>query len=212
MHACLEHLLSLRDGEPVDAAVRDHVAGCARCRAALEDAAAVRTRLRALPAVEGGAKGWSDVRDRHAARVAAARQRTSVARVAVAASVAVIALAVGWRISEAPQEPRDSRIAAVSPLTAEQAIALDRVAQLQTQSAALEELLGLLGERPALQRAGTALPIDTLESQVQWLDHRISSSTGGRDSLEAEQLWRDRVDTLDSLVRLRYVESQQLAM
>ena len=103
-------------------------------------------------------------------------------------------------------------IAAVSPLTAEQAIALDRVARLQTRSAALEELLGLLGERPALQRAGTALPIDTLESQVQWLDHRISSSTGGGDAREAEQLWRDRVDTLDSLVRLRYVESQQLAM
>ena len=212
MHACLEHLLSLRDGDPVDAAVRDHVTGCARCRAAMEDAAALRTRLRALPAVEAGAKGWSDVRDRHAARVTAARRRTSVARVAVAASVAVIVLAVGWRISEAPQEPRESRIATVSPLTAEQAIALDRVAQLQTQSAALEELLGLLGERPALQRAGTALPIDTLESQVQWLDHRISSSTGGSDAREAEQLWRDRVDTLDSLVRLRYVESQQLAM
>ena len=212
MHACLEHLLSLRDGEPVDAAVRDHVAGCARCRAELADAAALRTKLRALPAVAAGPWDWGDVRNRHAARIAAVRQRRSVARGAVAASMAVIALAVGWRISEAPQEPRESRIATVSPLTAEQAIALDRVAQLQTQSAALEELLGLLGERPALQRAGTALPIDTLESQVQWLDHRISSSTGGGDSLEAEQLWRDRVDTLDSLVRLRYVESQRFAM
>ncbi|HET7202803.1 MAG TPA: hypothetical protein VFI92_05500 [Steroidobacteraceae bacterium] len=210
MHARIEHLLSLRDGEPVDAAVRAHVDGCARCRAALQDVSALRTRLRSLPAVEAGAVGWSDVQERRAARDAATRRRAHVARAAVAASIAVIAVAVSWRVSEAPEESRGSTVAAMSPLTAEEAVALDHVARLQTQSAALEEILGLLGDRPVVQRAGTALPIDTLEAQVQWLDHRISSSGG--DARESEQLWRERVDTLNSLVRLRYVESQRIAM
>ena len=131
----------------------------------------------------------------------------AVARVAVAASIAVITFAAAWRASDLPEESRGLSVAAVTPLTAEEAIALDRVAQFQTRSAALEEVLGMLGERPVVQRAGTALPIDTLEAQVQWLDHRISSGPG--DAREAEQLWRERVDTLDALVRLRYVESQR---
>ena len=58
-------------------------------------------------------------------------------------------------------------------------------------------------------RSATALPIDALEAQVQWIDHRISASG---DALEAEQLWRERVDAMNTLVRLRYVESQPLAM
>jgi hypothetical protein len=60
-----------------------------------------------------------------------------------------------------------------------------------------------------VQRAGTAMPIDTLEAQVQWIDHRISASG---DALEAEQLWRERVDAMNTLVRLRYVEAQPIAM
>ena len=210
MHARIEHLLSLRDGEPVDAAVRAHVVGCASCKAALGEASALRARLRALPAVEAGAAGWSDVQERRAARDAATRQRARVARVAVAASIAVIAVAVGWRVSESPEASRESVVAAVSPLTAEEAIALDRVAQLQVQSDALDEILGLLGNRPVVQRAGTTLPIDTLEAQVQWLDHRISN--GGDNARAAEQLWRERVATLSSLVRLRYVEAQGISM
>jgi hypothetical protein len=210
MHARLEHLLSLRDGEPVDARVRAHVDGCAACSATLDEAAALQARLRALPAVEAGAAGWSGVQERRANRAAATRRHARVARAAVAASIAVSAVAVGWRVSESPEATRESVVAAVSPLTAEEAIALDRVAQLQMQSEALDEVLGLLGNRPVVQRAGTTLPIDTLEAQVQWLDHRISS--GGGNAREAEQLWRERVATLDSLVRLRYVEAQGLAM
>lgn len=211
MHARIEHLLSLRDGEPVDVAVRAHVEACAECSAALADAAALRARLRALPAAAAGAPGWGDVQDRLAARRVATRRRARLASAAVAASIAVIAVAVSWRVSETTVETGRPVVGALAPLPVEEAIALDRVAQLQTQSAALEEVLDLLGERPVVQRAGTALPIDTLEAQVQWLDHRISSSSGG-DAREAERLWRERVDTMNSLVRLRYVEAQRIAM
>jgi hypothetical protein len=211
MHARVEHLLSLRDGAPVDAAVRAHVEHCAECGAALAEGVRVRARLRALPAVEpAGTQGWDGVRARLAARGLRERRRGRLTQAAVAASIAVIAVAAAWRLREAPDPAPRATIAAVAPLTAEQAIAADRVAQLQTQSAALEDVLARLGERPAVARAGMAVPIDALEAQVQWIDHQIT--LGGDDARESEQLWRERVQAMDSLVRLRYVEAQRIAM
>ncbi|MCE3285265.1 MAG: hypothetical protein K0R70_1521 [Steroidobacteraceae bacterium] len=210
MHARLEHLLNLRDGAPVDAAVRAHVEGCAECTAALAQTSRVRARLRTLPSVPPDERGWTRVRERLATRGRTARTRARFDRAAVAASLAVIAAAVAWRVGDAPDTHDDVTAARlVAPLSAQEAVALDRVAQLRTQSAALEEALALLGERPAVQRAGTAMPIDTLEAQVQWIDHRISASG---DALEAERLWRERVDAMNTLVRLRYVEAQPIAM
>ena len=207
MHARVEHLLSLRDGAPVDADVRRHVERCARCTRALEETVRLRERLRALPLAEPAPGGWVAVRDRLGRRTDAARRQRRLARWAVAASLGVIAIAIGGRLGDpATDGTAAPRAAAV---TAEEALALDRVAQLRSRSAALEDALALLGERPVVQRAGMAVPIDSLETQVQWLDHRISDSV---DAQEAERLWRDRVETMDSLVRLRYVEAQRVAM
>lgn len=211
MHARIEHLLSLRDGEPVDTAIRAHVAACERCGAALAEVTHLRERLQALPVAAPAVapEGWQSVIRRKAQREAAARAWGKAGRAAVAASVAIVALAVSWRVADAPTETPASRLAAIAPLTAEEALAHDRVAQLQRQSDALEEMLAAIGRRPAVQRAGTALPIDTLESQVQWIDHRLLGS--GDDAFASEQLWRERVQTMDSLVRLRYVEAQRTA-
>jgi hypothetical protein len=85
------------------------------------------------------------------------------------------------------------------------------VAQLQTQSHALEDLLFAFGDAPAVERAGSAVPIDTLEGQVQWIDHQLSTGDG-LAARDAEQLWRERVDLMNSLVQLRYVEAQRIAM
>ena len=211
MHARVEHLLSLRDGHPVDAEVRAHVQDCARCTGALAEVTELQARLRALPAAEPARRGWHDVREHLASRRRADAARARFGRAAAVASIALIAVAVAWRVAEAPGgHSTGARSHVVAPLTAEEAVALDRVVQLQSQSAALEDALAMIGARPALQRAGTALPIDTVEAQVQWLDHRISAN--GDDALEAERLWRERVDAMNTLVRLRYVESQPVAM
>ena len=47
MHARIDHLLSLRDGEPVDLAVRSHVESCGDCA---EKKAALETMRRRLAA------------------------------------------------------------------------------------------------------------------------------------------------------------------
>jgi hypothetical protein len=52
------------------------------------------------------------------------------------------------------------------------------------------------------------LPIDSLESQVQWLDHQLSVAGSRLRGAQAEALWRDRVEVMNSLVQLRYVVAQ----
>ena len=48
------------------------------------------------------------------------------------------------------------------------------IEQLRDRSRALEEVLAALPARPAVERAGTAVPIETLQAQVQWVDHQLT--------------------------------------
>jgi hypothetical protein len=203
MHARLHELLSLRDGEPVAAELRAHVERCADCAAALADTTALRERLRALPpAPAEEADGWAAVR----ARLAGSRRHgpatRRVAPLAAAASVAALALfaALRWQAAPGPS------VAALLPPGAAPTV----LAELRSRSQALEAALAALPDRPAVVRAGTAVPIETLEAQVQWLDHQLLLADAGEPVADTERLWRDRVEVMSSLVQLRYVEAQQL--
>ena len=57
------------------------------------------------------------------------------------------------------------------------------------------------------------MPIDTLQAQVQWVDHQLSVF-GATDEAPAvtERLWRERVEIMNTLVQLRYVEAQRVAL
>ncbi len=178
----------------------------------VEHAMTIIARLRALPAAPSRPGGWADVQARLAARQAAGARGAVVWRLAAAASVALIAVVATLRVAGFALESPRALATELTPQTAEQAVELDRVAQLRLQSEALEQVLTVIGERPAVQRAGSSVPIDTLEVQVQWLDHQISV---GQDVLapgSVERLWRQRVDAMNSLVRLRYVEAQRIDM
>jgi hypothetical protein len=168
--------------------------------------------LQSLPAAEPRIDGWADVQSRLAAQQAAYARRRLGLQLAAAASVVIIAVTATWRVGDVVTERPGAMAVERTPLTAEQALALDRVAQLQTQSQALEVMLSVIGERPVVERAGTSLPIDTLESQVQWIDHQISVGDGEIEPGSAEQLWRKRVEAMNSLVQLRYVEAQRIDM
>jgi hypothetical protein len=169
-------------------------------------------RLRAIPAAEPRSDGWADVQSRLAAKKTTQARRRLGLQLAAAASIAVIAITAAWRIGDVVAEHPGSMAIDLTPLTAEQALALDRVAQLQTQSQALDEMLSAIGERPVVERAGTSLPIETLESQVQWIDHQISVGDGEIAPGSVERLWRKRVEAMNSLVQLRYVEAQRIDM
>jgi hypothetical protein len=178
----------------------------------IEHAMSLTQKLRSLPAAEPRRDGWADVQSRLAAMKTARARRRLGLQLATAASVAIIAVTAAWRVADVVAERPGAMAAELTPLTAEQALALDRVAQLQTQSQALDEMLSVIGERRVVERAGTSVPIDTLEAQVQWIDHQISVGDGAIEPGSAEQLWRKRVGAMNSLVQLRYVEAQRVDM
>jgi hypothetical protein len=164
--------------------------------------------LNSLPLEAGPADGWSRVQAGLAARERAGRRRVVASLVAMAASLGVFTvLLVLW--GEGQQDPSRPVAGALSPPASVTAPA--SVAALQQQSQALEQVLAEMPARPAGARAATALPIETLEAQVQWLDHRLSLTRAEANSgHEAQQLWRERVEVMDSLVRLRYAEAQRI--
>jgi hypothetical protein len=204
MHARLDELLSMRDGAPVDARVRIHVEACAECAAELARAESLRQRLRALaPAPDAAADGWAEVQSRMSVARAIGPLPARVAPYAAAASVVALALFAALRWTDAPP-PAESGPAPLIVLDTE---SLD---QLRSRSQELEALLAALPQRPAVARAGTSVPIESLEAQVQWLDHQLTLAGAEGQATETEQLWRDRVEAMNSLVQLRYVEAQQV--
>lgn len=170
----------------------------------------LRRRLAELPTVDGGPAGWQAVQDKLRHRGESLVCMQHAARYAMAASIAVLACAVVLVFAQRVREARAPVASAALQVAAPRAAS--DVDELRARSVALEQALAVLPERPAIARAGTTLPIDTLEAQVQWLDHRLSSGDGIGSPADEEQLWRERVEVMNSLVRLRYAEAQQVAM
>jgi hypothetical protein len=134
---------------------------------------------------------------------ARAKRRLAVRIAPFAAAASVVALAVfaALRWTEAP-----------APTRPEPLVVLDTgsVEELRSRSRELEAMLAALPGRPVVARAATTVPIESLEAEVQWLDHRLSLADASGQTRETEQLWRDRVEVMSSLVQLRYVEAQQV--
>jgi hypothetical protein len=209
MHARIDQLLSLRDGEPLDADVRSHVGSCRECAAVLARLQVTRERLRALPPVGGDSGSWRSVQARLAGRALRAERRARASRIAAAASVAALAAFAGLEFYGRPAPPAVPAPVAAQP----QAASGSQVEQLQARSLALEQMLSAMPSRPAVERADLSLPIETLEDKVQWLDHQLSlGGGGGVAGQDAEHLWRERVEVMSSLVQLRYAETQRAVL
>ena len=164
----------------------------------------LRARLRALPSVpDPDRDAWPEIQARIARSERSAQRRARMAGFATAASVAALCLFATLRMLETPTAPVTSADLVAAPATA------DALAELRSRSQALEAVLAELPARPAVERAATSVPIDSLEARVQWLDHEILVADAQASTPNAEQLWRDRVEVMSSLVQLRYVEAQR---
>jgi hypothetical protein len=210
MHARIDHLLSLRDGQAVDLAVRSHVESCTECAQAKAGLEATRRRLAALPAVNAPEDGWARVRARIDAAQRPAVPRRGGSTVAIAASCAMLCVLAGILLRESG---RGASELAAQPAAGVLPQTLDSIEELRDRSRVLEEVLAALPARPAVERAGTAVPIDTLQAQVQWVDHQLSVSGAAHAAPDLrERLWRERVEIMNTLVQLRYVEAQRVAL
>ncbi|MBB6096564.1 hypothetical protein HNQ60_005486 [Povalibacter uvarum] len=209
MHADIQQLLSLRDGEPVDADVMRHVENCTVCGGELARLVRMQSRLQALPPIDPPAMAWEriDIRVREASSPQPRRVPW-----AIAAAVAVTVVS-GLLVREVDTVSETAPVAIVS--TQEQSPPVATAIPLEAlvaQSQELDELLLYLPQRPAVERVSMAATIDTIEQRVQWLDQQLSyASDTGLNEEQAYQLWRERVDLMDSLVKVRYAEGRSLS-
>jgi hypothetical protein len=195
MHARLDQLLSLRDGEPVDAEVRDHVQQCDACRAEIHRLSRMQERLQALPPIDPPHDFWRDIES----KVDADRARPKWRFVAAAALV-VVAGALGYLRSHDRESQTIARTeTAATPSSAE-------IERLIAESRELEALLAYLPE-PQVERVSTVAAVDSLEQRIQWLDWQLANADDDLDPQQTQRLWSQRVDLMDSLVKVRYAQS-----
>jgi hypothetical protein len=208
MHARIDHLLSLRDGEPVAASVADHVRQCPICAGELQRLSSVRAEMQALPSIEPPAIAWERIRQTTAARGRAMQPRKIGFAAAAAAAITIIAIAFVARHGD----QRSAHHAATKQITPAPAVTTPHVAELVAQSQQLEQLLQILPARPRIERVSTAAAIDTIEQRIQWLDFQMSNAPDSDlNEVQSRQLWRERVELMDSLVKIRYVEAGSLS-
>jgi hypothetical protein len=207
MHASIDHLLSLRDGQPVDAATAAHVEQCARCSAELRKLRETQVKLQSLPQFEAPAS-FQEIQRAMARPVAVRRRIVSARLVAVLAFVTLTTIFfVALRDSTRSEMAERKREPVEQQTPATDIIETARVPELVAQSQHLEGLLQNLPERPRIERVSTAAMIDTIEERIQWLDFQLSDARdSGLNEEQTRRLWRERVELMDSLVKVRYAE------
>lgn len=209
MHASIDHLLSLRDGEPVDAATAAHVEQCQHCSAELRKLRETRAQLQSLPQLDAP-MSFQELQRAMERPVIAPRRTLSTRLVAGLAFITLTTIFfVALRDETAPAvvergRPQDAPVEqATLPIDVETA----RVPELVAQSRRLEDLLQQLPERPRIERVSTAAMIDTIEERIQWLDFQLSDAPdSGLNERQTQRLWSERVELMDSLVKVRYAE------
>jgi hypothetical protein len=207
MHASIDHLLSLRDGEPVDAATAAHVEQCARCSADLRKLREMRAKLQSLPQLDAPSS-LQEIRRAMARPAAAPRRLVSRRLVAALAFVTLTTIFfIALRDQTAPTFAGRKVESVEQPTPPIEVIETARVPELVARSRQLEGLLQKLPDRPRIERVSTAAMIDTIEERIQWLDFQLSDARdSGLNEEQTRRLWRERVELMDSLVKVRYAE------
>ena len=205
MHARIDSLLKLRDGEPVAAEVAGHVRQCPICSGELQRLVALRAELQALPEFEPPSIEWQQITEAASRRRASFPPRKVGLAAAAAAAITLAVIAVVARMSDF--NGSDARSALVTRIPISQRD-VPHVNELVAQSQQLEQVLQTLPQRPRIERVSTAATIETLQDRIQWLDFRLSNaSEADLNEEQSRQLWRERVELLDSLVKVRSAEA-----
>lgn len=192
MHAHFHELTGIAAGaRPEDG----HVGTCPDCRAELGRIRRVRSALQALPPHEAPEGAWEAARSRVKGR--AAPVVLAPARVAMAASL-VTMLAAALLFARPMEEAADAT--AAIPMA-------QPLAGLVAENSRLEAVLAGLPATRAT-RAGTAYTVATLEDRLALVDERLTMVSLEPYAPEvAEDLWRERVTLMNSLVQVHYANA-----
>lgn len=203
MHATTEQLLSLRDGQPVDAVPATHVARCDQCRRELDGLARMRTHLRGLPALAPPGDLWRMVAVNAVAGTGRPRRQWPWVSGLAAGLVLGVALLVSLapRVDEGPVRGTTTDLIASTPAPASSVNGVTRAELLET-SRQLEAALRALPAAPQVTRASTALTIAELQDRIYEVDFVLSDPR--LDPAREQALWQQRVTLMNTLMRVRY--------
>lgn len=203
MHATTEQLLSLRDGQPVDAASAAHVARCAQCRSKLDALSRMRAQLRGLPELAPPGDLWRMVAVNAVSRTRGPRHSWPKLAGLAAGLVLGVALLVNLapRTGDEPARGTTTDLVASTPAPASSVNGVTRAELLET-SRRLEAALRALPAAPQVTRASTALTIAELQDRIYEVDLVLSDPR--LDPARERALWQQRVTLMDTLMRVRY--------
>jgi Tfp pilus assembly protein PilN len=198
-HLSMEALLSLREAglEPGDASAREHLAGCAACRAELDRLHQRVARIKALPGLRPSRDRWAVVAARLRVDRRARRQRMAgLVGLAAAASIAV-AVVIGPRGDVANGGEQEIRAA-------------------MARSQALETALSQYHPEQRMLDGRTAGIAQELEDRIARVDRELEMA----ELLEQQQpkddqllkLWRERVGLLDALVDVHVTRASNVGL
>lgn len=197
MHANLRQLLSLRDGAPVDALCREHVASCRHCQRELEQLQCLTRALRELPPTPAPDSAWAAIRARlHPQETASG-----------ASAVGNGASALAWlRRLLRGREDLGLRQALLEGMLASAvavlAVVCLRVWSLQPEGLPRPGAAGTVAQRP---QVSVAVPgYDQLLSRVRAQDAVLARLPAGRADdprlAAQQQALKDRIALLDHYV------------
>lgn len=217
MHPSTEDLLSLRDREPMDAAVRTRMEASREALAEIERMNDLRDAMRALPQLTPPPGAWERIIAN--AEPAVVTERASVSRWRVGAVVAAAVAVVGvlsFAYLPRPAKPTLGMAPASTALSAvrEDAAALTAAetpsyVALVEESVRLEQMLaGMRYQRPVMT-AGTASTIAVLEDRISFIDGQLTlAALEGVEPPKRQALWRERVEVMNALVQVRFAQAQ----
>ena len=230
MHPSTEDLLSVRDGEPLDAVTSNVIAEDATLEREIERMRQVRHALRQLPDLRPADDMW----ERIVAVERESRPRTRYARLAAGAGIAAAVAALAIFLLGSPWRPTGGVAPAVAPpgeglststepstvvggdsqLYPDSALFGGRVvpasyAALVQESARLDRALRRLPYQRPMMSAETASTIAGLEDRIALIDEQITySNARGVPQPQRVALWGERVDLMTALVHVRYAQAQ----
>jgi hypothetical protein len=211
----LDQLLSIRDASPVEAYVVQHVNTCAACSRELDRLRETQSLLNAMPILAAPAQLFSLQSEPRDKQPVHASKRIGFIGFAAAASVIALATLIAFtRLSHREDTTLPISVATSYALT-DNLDFDDRpgIASLVVQSQDLESRLHRLPSRPIVERASTTTVIDSLQDSIQLVDYQLSAGQdSGLSDRQTAQLWKDRIQLMDSLVKVRYAEAQRFAV
>ncbi len=164
----------------------------------------VEDLLRSLPERNPPAGSWDRVL-RSTRGLRFGRRLKSLAPT-VALGAAVAAFALVW-VKPAPDLLlRDTGPQELVSVTVPPASVAPEIRHLRARSENLERMLRSLPPGPQVVRADTALAVTALEDRIASVDYRLNRRAGRFDR-EHGDLWRERVELMRELLRMKYAEA-----